>query len=122
MAERRSVHLEKRQREAIQDLVERGVADNASEAHRLFVNAGMQEYGYVNGDRREDTLSGVARELGKWLAVFGAAFLAFSLFWPVEVRMWVVFFAFASVACYGAAEVLEGGAADGVRSWWGKQA
>jgi hypothetical protein len=87
MAQVKSARFTKEQEQAIEDMVERGMADNESEAHRMFVNSGMREYGYQNGGYTNTALKGfVAR--GAWLlTVAGLVGLAFTFAYPVPARV-----------------------------------
>jgi hypothetical protein len=87
MAETKSARFSKAQTEAIEDMVEQGKADNQSEAHRMFVNAGMREYGYVNGGYTDTVLKQATHEAAKWFLVAGLVLVGVTYFYPVSLRL-----------------------------------
>lgn len=87
MAQVKSVRLSKQQEQAIQDMVERGTADNESEAHRMLVNSGMREYGYQNGGYADTMLKGLVSQAAWLLTVAGLVGLAFTFAYPVPARV-----------------------------------
>lgn len=108
MAQRTSVQLTNEQLEAADDLDGRGVADNRSEAIRMFVNAGMREYGYENGERKEESrLAGACRMTGYLFATIAMTWAATSYLWPVEIRMPALAFAFAAIVAFGFERAVE---------------
>jgi len=87
MAERKSVRLEKHQLDAIEDMVERGIADNESEAHRMCLNAGKREFGYENGHYTDTTLKRTVYTVASLLTVAGVTGLVFTFAYPVPARL-----------------------------------
>jgi len=87
MAELKSTRLEKQQLDAIEDMDERGLADNESEAHRMLLNAGMHEYGYKNGDYTETALQQSLEKISWLLMLGGVMGLAFTIWYPVSARI-----------------------------------
>jgi hypothetical protein len=87
MAERVSVQLEQHQREAISDMVDRGIADNESEAHRMCLNAGKREFGYKNGHYTETSLLSWLTQAAYLLTMAGLVGLAFTFAYPVGARI-----------------------------------
>lgn len=87
MAETKSARFSKEQIDAIEDMVEQGRADNQSEAHRMFVNAGMREYGYVNGGMKETKLRWAVRETSKLCLYAGILLLGLTWLYPVIFRL-----------------------------------
>jgi len=88
MAEHKSVRLEKQQLDAIEDMDTQNIADNESEAHRMLLNAGMQEYGFTNGDYTDTTLRSFTQELARIFLYIGIGFVGLSLFIPLwETRL-----------------------------------
>jgi len=87
MAETKSARFSKEQVTAIEDMVEQGKADNQSEAHRMFVNAGMREYGYVNGALKETKLRWEVRETSKLCLYAGVLLLGLTWLYPVIFRL-----------------------------------
>ena len=87
MAELKSTRLEKQQLDAIEDMAEREIADNESEAHRMLLNAGMHEYGYQNGDYTETVLKQGLEKVSWLLMLGGIVGLAFTVWYPVTARI-----------------------------------
>lgn len=107
MAQRRSTRLEKQHLDAMEDMVERGLADNESEAHRMLLTDGMRQYGYKNGGLETD--SGLANAFGTvgWIfAIVAFTWLGTTFFWPINLRMPALGFALASVLAFGLERVL----------------
>jgi len=90
MAETKSARFTKEQTAAIEDMVEKGKADNESEAHRMFVNAGMREYGYTNGGYNQTTLRKATQEMAKVFLVAGLALVGVTFFYPVTFRLMAI--------------------------------
>ncbi len=83
-----SIRFNPSQEEAIEDLQDRGKAESDSQAHRLLVNAGMQQYGYrVDGAHGNTWLKRLAGELARLFAYLGVGWLAFFALFPVQFRM-----------------------------------
>jgi len=87
MAETKSARFSREQTEAIEDMVEKGLADNQSEAHRMLVNAGMHEYGYANGGYSETALKRICGELAKAFMLVGIVLVGVTYFYPVSFRI-----------------------------------
>jgi len=87
MAERKSVRLEKQQLDAIEDMVDRGIADNESEAHRMCLNAGKREFGYKNGHYTDTRLKDWLTQGAYLLTMAGLVGLAFTFAYPVGARI-----------------------------------
>lgn len=87
MAKTKSARFTAAQIEAVEDMVEKGKADNESEAHRMFVNAGMREYGYVNGDYSDTTLKQATHEMAKLFLIAGVVLVGVTFFYPVSLRL-----------------------------------
>jgi len=87
MAERKSVHLEQHQLEAIEDMVNRGLADNESEAHRILLNEGKRGYGYKNGSYSDTVLKSVCGEMSKLFLLAGVVLVGVTYFYPVSLRL-----------------------------------
>ena len=69
MGEVKTARVTNTQSEAIGDMVDRGQADSESEAHRMFLDAGMAEYGYrAEGTTGDTRLKRLTAELAR---VFG---------------------------------------------------
>jgi len=107
MAERKSTRLERHQLDAIEDMAERGVADNESEAHRMFLNAGMAEFGYKNGGHTDTLLKRGLSKVGILLALTGIIGLAFTFAYPVPARVPSFSVLIVGAGCYAGSEVLE---------------
>lgn len=71
-----------------------------SEAVRMCVNQGLQEFGYRNGSS-PTWLEWFTGELAKALAYLAVGWLAATMFAPLEFRMLTVYLAGASIACFG---------------------
>lgn len=100
MSTHKSIRLEKQHEDAIEDLDNRGVADNESEAHRMLLAAGMREFGYeAGGYQAASPLSWVAGEFARAFAWIGVAWLALTALFPVVWRMGAVFALLASLGC-----------------------
>lgn len=90
MAETRGARFNREQVQAIEDMVDKGIADNQSEAHRMLVNAGMHEYGYTNGGYSETALKTVCGEMAKLFLVSGLILVGVTYFYPVQLRLLAV--------------------------------
>lgn len=112
MAQVKSARFTKEQEEAMEDMVERGMADNSSEAHRMLVNAGMREYGYENGEYTDTFLKLAVNRIGWLFGIAGLVGLAFTLTYPVPTRMpafALVIVSFLCFAMYGVLDAKEPG-------------
>jgi len=107
MAERKSVRLEKQQLDAIKDMVERGIADNESEAHRMCLNAGKREFGYENGEYSQTTLLHFVQNAGWLLLVAGFVGLGFTFAYPVAARIPSVLVGMTGAISLAVADLLE---------------
>lgn len=108
MAQRQRIYLEKQQRDAIDDVLDDGEADNESEAARTLINAGMAKLGYGTTNHHTDTpLKQLAAEFGRAFAWIGIGWLAFTFSAPVEWRLGAVFAFAAAFGCTGLYVVLE---------------
>jgi len=87
MAKQKNTRLEKHQLDAIEDMVDRDVADNESEAHRMLLNEGKRAYGYKNGGYTETTLKQATHEAAKWFLVAGLVLVGVTYFYPVSLRL-----------------------------------
>lgn len=87
MGEHRSLRLDKDQRDAIDDMVDRGRADTKTEAAKKFLNVGMQKYGYTPAGDSNTTLRTMAAEFARLFAYVGVAWIAFFWAFPVEFRL-----------------------------------
>jgi len=87
MAETKSARFTKEQADAIEDMAESGKADNQSEAHRMFVNAGMRAYGYKNGSYSDTVLKTVCGEMSKLFLLAGVVLVGVTYFYPVSLRL-----------------------------------
>lgn len=88
MGKSKTIWFSPAQVEAIEDLEDRGKADNASEAVRMLLNAGMQAHGYdVAANNSDTTLRRMAGELSRLFAYVGVAWIAFFWAFPVGFRL-----------------------------------
>jgi len=87
MAKQKNTRLEKHQLEAISDMVDRGLADNESEAHRMLLNEGKRAYGYKNGSYSDTALKRICGELAKAFALIGIVLVGVTYFYPVSFRI-----------------------------------
>jgi len=101
------VQLEKHQRDVIKDMDERDIADNQSEAHRMLLNAGMDEYGYKNGGHTDTLLKRGLSKIGVLLALTGIIGLAFTFAYPVPARVPSFSVLIVGAGMYVGSEVLE---------------
>lgn len=108
MGDRVTIRLENRQIQAAGRMEEAGEADNQSEAIRQFINSGMAEEGYGNGEPPTDTkLQKLTRESARALAYVGIAWLVVAWMFPVEFRIPAAGVLFSAVALAGFERVLE---------------
>lgn len=106
MAKQVTVRADRDHRDALEGMIDRDEADSMAEAMRQTSQAELARRGYLNGNGDKPWLM---REIGKLSAYLGVGWLAFTLFYPVTLRVWVVvFFAIAAVM-YAAAEASERG-------------
>jgi Arc/MetJ-type ribon-helix-helix transcriptional regulator len=87
MAERKSIRLEKQQINTIEDMVDRDIADNQSEAHRMLLNAGRGEYGYQTDGYTETLLKNGVENAAWLLTVAGMVGLTFTFAYPIPARV-----------------------------------
>lgn len=87
MSRPHTVRFNPSQREAIEDLVDKGKAENESQAHRMLVNAGMEAYGFTPRGATDTRLRVMAGELAKLFAYVGIAWIAFFWAFPVQFRL-----------------------------------
>jgi hypothetical protein len=107
MAEHKSIRLETHQIDAIEDMVDRGEADNQSEALRRLLNSGMAQYGYRAGKNGNTTLKTFTHRLMWAFALIGIVWMATTLAAPVALRMPAYAAMSASVGMFGVYRVLE---------------
>jgi len=106
MAEVKSARFTKEQENAIADMVERDLADNESEAHRMLITSGMRGYGYTNGEYSETTLKRGVEAAAKSMTIAGMVGLAFTFAYPIAARVPSFAVLAFGVALYVAAQVL----------------
>ena len=107
MAETKGARLTRRQIDAIDDMVERGVADNESEALRSLVDEGMRVHGYRAGRNGNTKLKTMSKELAKLFSYAGMAWLAFFWAFPVGFRLPGVLVLIAAMGMIGTYLVLD---------------
>ena len=110
MGDPKTVRFNRAQEQALDDMVDRDRADNQSEAHRMFVNAGMAEYGYSVNGNGDTSLKWAAGELARMLTYVGVGWLAFFWAFPVGFRVWgavVLLMALAMIGVYLVLDVYE---------------
>jgi hypothetical protein len=107
MAQQKNTRLERHQLQAIEDMVDRGIADNESEAHRMLLNAGKREYGYKNGGYTDTMLRLATFRVGVLLAIAGIVGLAFTFAYPVSARLPSFAVLVVGAGLYGVSSVLE---------------
>lgn len=82
MAERKSIRLQNDHLDAMQDMVDQNKADNRSEAHRMFLQAGMYEYGYRNGEFKDTPLRLFIQQLSYFFIVGGIVWTGVTFYYP----------------------------------------
>lgn len=83
-----ATRLDNQEIEAIEDMIESGVADNQAEALRQVAHTGFVELGYINGERREETaLQKLTHESARALAYVGIGWLIVTWLLPVTFRL-----------------------------------
>lgn len=100
MAEQKNTRLEKHQTDAIEDMAEREIADNPSEAHRMLLNAGMREYGYENGSYTDTALKSFVGNVAWLFTIAGLTGLVFTFAYPVPARLPSFAVLVAGVMCF----------------------
>lgn len=107
MGEQKNAWLERHQLEQIDKMVKDGVADNDSEAVRTALDAGLAELGYLSGNGSARTrLRWAVRELARLFTYLGLGWLAATLLFPVEFRLYAVGWFVVALAFLGADRVL----------------
>jgi len=106
MAEVKSARLTRPQLDAIEEMVDEGRADNASEALRVAVDSGLVEMGYrgAAASDTDDTYPGVraaARRFRDAFVLLGVMWLGVSFWLPLELRIYATGPFAAAVACDG---------------------
>ena len=109
MAQQKNTRLEKHQLDAIADMVDRGLADNESEAHRMLLNAGKEEFGYKNGQTvtTDTALNRLTQKFGYVFALIGIVWLATTITYPVSLRMPAIAALSSSVSCFAMHKALD---------------
>jgi Arc/MetJ-type ribon-helix-helix transcriptional regulator len=92
--------------DALERMVEDGVADNESEALRRALHLGLAEDGYLDGKESETDLRQTARSLGFVLAMVGSVFVGLALFGPLRIRLLAITPWVMAVGCYGLDRIL----------------
>jgi hypothetical protein len=90
MAKQKNTRLEKHQLEAISDMVDRGLADNESEAHRMLLNEGKRAYGYKNGGYSDTALKQACGKLARAFLLIGVVLIGVTYFYPITFRILAV--------------------------------
>jgi hypothetical protein len=106
MADRKTIRLEKRQIEALSDMVDDDFADNESEALRVALNIGLTKLGVLNGAATDTSLRRIARHTGFGLACIGAFVVGLTYFGAVTWRLLAVVPFLMSMTCYAIDRVL----------------
>lgn len=113
MARSQGVRIDSELEDVVDDLQDRGLADDTSDAIRRLAHAGMQDYGYQNGthyqtpSHQASGLQTAAGEFARAFAWVGIAWLALTLMFPIEIRLGAVFAFAAALGCSGLYVVLE---------------
>jgi hypothetical protein len=82
-----ATRLDNQEVEAIEDMIESGMADNQAEALRQVAHTGFVELGYINGEKKEETtLQKLARESARALIYVGVGWLLLGWMFPVSFR------------------------------------
>lgn len=106
MAQQKNTRLEKQQLDAISAMVDKELADNESEAHRMLLNAGIEQYGLgVTGSG--STLSKVATQFAWIFGIVGVAWLAITITYPVGLRVPAVAAFSSSFGCWALGQAVD---------------
>jgi hypothetical protein len=87
MGKQIGVNLEEKQVDAFEEMQEQGDADSYSEAVRTCATIGLQEMGYINGQKADTTLKQSVYSFAWLFMVAGATGLAFTAVYPVPTRL-----------------------------------
>lgn len=89
------------------DMVERGKADTASEALKMFMKAGKVQYGYHAGQNGDTQLKRASKELTRLLSYAGIGWLVFFWAYPVAFTLPGVMLLFSALAMVGVYFILD---------------
>lgn len=106
MAKQVNTRLERRQIDGIEEMVDAGMADNQSEAHRMALDAGLADHGCANGHSRTTWLQLFSSEMSKVLIYLTVGWMGATLFFPVEFRFVSVYLFAATIGVVGVDRVL----------------
>lgn len=90
MADTFSARLTTHQQDCLQSMVERGEADNKSEAFRMALDSGLVELGYKNGHKTDTRLRYLLQRAGDAFGLLGLFWLGLTFLYPVGFRMWAI--------------------------------
>ena len=104
--EKKSVDLEQRQVEALEQMVDYGDADNQSEALRTALDAGAQSLGYRNGRKHDTTFRQSVRRMADAVGLLGLFIVGLTFWGPMEWRILVVVPFLMAAVLYGTDRLL----------------
>lgn len=87
MSKSRGVRFTTEQWDAIQEMVEEGLADNPSEAVDMVMNVGLTQYGKLYGGTYDSSLRQYVRLAGYGTACMGVFAVALTFFMSLELRL-----------------------------------
>jgi hypothetical protein len=97
------LYLDKNHRDAIDHLIDEGQADSPSDAAKQLIHDGATRRGIWNGHNPSTAagtgLKRLASEFTRAFTWIGIAFLALTIFYPIEYRLPAVFAFFAALGC-----------------------
>jgi len=110
MGKTKSVRFNPAQERALEDMIERGKASSETEAHRMLLNAGMQQFGYRVTGNGDTQLKWLAGELARLFSYIGVGWVVFFWAFPVQFAVpgvAVLFMALGMVAAYALLDAKE---------------
>jgi hypothetical protein len=100
MSRTASVKLDQHYLDAFEEMKERGIGDNHTDRHKMVLDRGFRELGYLEGSHAMTPLRSVVRRVGEAFAMTGAMLMSVMYVMPLEVRLWALMPLFAALACY----------------------
>jgi len=92
--------------DGLEEMTDNGDAENISEALRMTCSAGLRQYGYYWGEKRDTRLRKTVRRFIDAFALLGVMWIGVSFWLPLELRALAAAPFAASAACLSIDRVL----------------
>lgn len=107
MSRNASIQLDQHQLDAFQNMKDEEIGDTHTERHKMVLDRGFRELGYIDGSYPDTVLRSAFRRLADSFAIVGLMMVGLTLFMPLEVRALALGPFIASIACYTIDRVLK---------------